>query len=158
MKRTDTHVYFYGGIFSNWYGCQFKEPIYNNEFVNSEQIFMFFKAIFFCDTEIAMDILKEADPANVKQLGRLVKGFDPKIWSMVSYGYMVYANYLKYSQNEDLKMGLIDTGDRILVEASPVDGIWGIKLRYDDPLILDEKNWQGQNLLGKALMEVRKLL
>ena len=26
----------------------------------------------------------------------------------------------------------------------------------EDPKILDEKNWRGQNLLGKALMEVRE--
>ena len=50
---------------------------------------------------------------------------------------------------------LLRTGDRIIVEASPYDRIWGVGLDVEDPRILDENQWQGQNLLGKALMDVR---
>jgi predicted NAD-dependent protein-ADP-ribosyltransferase YbiA (DUF1768 family) len=44
------------------------------------------------------------------------------------------------------------------VEASPVDGIWGIKLAENNPDADDETKWKGQNLLGKALDETRKWL
>ena len=59
------------------------------------------------------------------------------------------------SQNPELKEFLLNTGDSILVEASPVDAIWGIGLAADDPAAAEPHNWQGQNLLGFALMRVR---
>ncbi|MDQ7757875.1 NADAR domain-containing protein [Xanthomonas sontii] len=46
----------------------------------------------------------------------------------------------------------------MLVEASPVDRIWGIGLAADDPRAADPTTWQGENLLGFALMEVRRRL
>ena len=70
-------------------------------------------------------------------------------------GIVWYGNYLKFSQHEDLRERLLATGDRILAEASPYDLIWGIGYRAKDDLALDQKNWRGQNLLGKILMSVR---
>ena len=46
----------------------------------------------------------------------------------------------------------------MLVEASPVDAIWGIGLAASDPLAVEPATWQGLNLLGFALMEVRRRL
>ena len=47
------------------------------------------------------------------------------------------------------------TGDSVLVEASPYDAIWGIRLAASSPEAQDPMKWRGQNLLGFALMEVR---
>ena len=47
------------------------------------------------------------------------------------------------------------TGDSVLVEASPYDNIWGIRLAASSPEAQDPMKWRGQNLLGFALMEVR---
>ena len=58
-------------------------------------------------------------------------------------------------QRADLRKILLATEDRTLVEASPYDRIWGVGLAVEDSRILDERKWRGQNLLGKALMEVR---
>src|SRR5699024_9947306 len=49
----------------------------------------------------------------------------------------------------------ISTGDSVLVEASPYDAIWGIRLLASSPEAQDPMKWRGQNLLGFALMEVR---
>ena len=153
MKVTDTHVYFWGSEFSNWYECKFKHK--NLTFFNSEQAFMWEKAVYFHDMEIAKKMVETSNPSVAKKLGRQVKGFDAAKWLKVSYDIMVVVNMAKFSQNLILKDVLLETEDRILVEASPFDVIWGVGLREDDDDILDEHNWKGQNLLGKALMEVR---
>ncbi len=167
MKITDTHVYFYTNYFSNWFSTkdikpQFTDPISSLTWNNTEETFMYYKAVFHEDFDTAAKIIKHAKelkhPNGVKDLGRQVKNYNDKAWSCVRLGYMVYVNYLKFSQNEEFKRYLLDTDDKILVEASPVDGVWGVKLAENDPLILDEKNWKGLNLLGVALMEVRKCL
>lgn len=163
MKTTDTHVYFYMGrdIYSNFWTDpqQFKDPFFlNHAFDCTEQAFMAYKARFFSDDQSLSLILKEPRPALAKELGRAVMGYDDKSWSCVRLGYMTYVNYLKFSQNERYKKQLLDTGDRTIVEASKKDKVWGVGLYEDDPLILEEKNWLGTNLLGVALMHVRNLL
>lgn len=153
-RVTDTHVFFWGSVFSNWYPCIF---IYFEErFNNSEQAFMWEKANFFGDEEMSSAILKETNPRYAKAFGRKVKGFNVEQWMINSFMYMVAVNYAKFTQNQDLKEILLSTGDRVLVEASPYDKIWGIGLQQDDDRCLDENQWQGMNLLGRALMEVRK--
>ena len=67
-------------------------------------------------------------------------------------------NTAKFAQNPDLEEWLIGTGDVVLVEASPVDTIWGIGLAADDKRALDPRTWRGLNLLGFALMKVRAKL
>ena len=64
----------------------------------------------------------------------------------------------KFSQDEDLKAYLLTTNNRILVEASPPDGIWGIGLAQNDERAMHPPQWKGRNLLGFGLMEVRKEL
>jgi ribA/ribD-fused uncharacterized protein len=156
MRTTDTHVFFWGGEFSNWFASYFKYK--DHEFFNSEQAFMWEKAEFFGDSDIAEQILKTSNPKDAKALGRKVRGFDAERWIVDSYIFMVAVNYAKYSQNPRLRDKLLATDDKTLVEASPYDKIWGIGLSEDDDRCLDEHQWQGMNLLGKALIQVRKQL
>lgn len=156
MRTTDTHVFFWGGEFSNWFNCYFEYQ--DQEFFNSEQAFMWEKARFFRDEEMAELILHTQNPSDAKKLGRKVRGFDTERWMIGSYAYMVAVNLAKYSQNPRLREKLLATGDKTLVEASPHDKIWGIGMSENNPNCLDETLWQGMNLLGKALMEVRKQL
>jgi len=157
MERiTDTHVFFWGSFLSNWHASKFEYK--GKKFSNTEQAFMWEKAIYFNDNEIAEDILKTPDPKNAKDLGRLVKNFNQNLWFNVCFEIMIEVNKAKYSQNEKLKKLLLSTGDKVIVEASPFDAIWGIGLHWKDDKVLDEKLWKGMNLLGKALMEVRNTL
>ena len=159
MKVTDKHIFFWGEWPSNWFKCHF--TVDGNEFFNSEQYFMYVKAITFGDTEVAEEILvKGKNPKVAKALGRKVKNYDDKVWNEKRYQVMVEANMLKYSQSEELKELLLNTelDGKHYVEASPLDKIWGVGLSENDPLIDDEKNWLGTNLLGKTLDEVRERL
>lgn len=153
-RETDTHLYFLHGVLSNFEKCYIKYR--GHLFVTTEQAFMWEKAVFFNDHESASKILREENPAKAKKLGREVKNFDDSKWSKVCYEIMYKINYEKYFQNTRLKNILLNTGDKILVEANPRDTRWAIGLSAEDDRVLDESQWQGENLLGKVLMELRK--
>lgn len=116
------------------------------------------KAILFGDFSSAKRIIRSNNPKEQKALGRLIKGFNEDIWNQHKFDIMVKGLLLKFEQNPSLKRELLSTGSKILVEGSPYDKIWGVGLKYDNPLILDDTNWQGENLLGKALMRAREKL
>ena len=121
----------------------------------NEQFMHACKAMLFADYQILELICNEKSPAKVKQLGRRVNNFDVKTWVTVSSEVVYLANRYKFSQNEELKQVLVQTGTAILAEASPSDCIWGIGLAENHPDSRDPSKWQGHNLLGKALMRVR---
>jgi len=156
MRETDTHIFFWGEEFSNWYDCEFMYK--GHKFYNSEQAFMWEKAKFFNDEEIANKILNTSNPSIAKKLGRHVKNFNSETWLNPGYQFMVDVNVEKYTQNEDLKIKLQSSGTKMLVEASPFDTIWGIGLREDNDAVLNENNWKCLNLLGRALMDVRNII
>jgi hypothetical protein len=117
------------------------------------------KAAYFEDWVTFKKIIDEGkNPREAKKLGRQVKNFNADYWMEVCLDEMIDVNMAKYSQNPDLKTLLLSTGNKTIVEASPEDTIWGIGLHANDDRVLDEKQWKGQNLLGKALMEVRTKL
>jgi ribA/ribD-fused uncharacterized protein len=153
MKITDKHIFFWNGIYSQWYPSKFK--IDNISYNSCEQYMMHQKALSFGDTEIATQILLTEHPDEQKKLGKLVNGFDRTIWDQHCFSIVYRGNYAKFTQNEDLKQQLLATGDKILVEASPYDFIWGIKQSVDDTTNEDPANWRGLNLLGFSIMTVR---
>lgn len=139
---------------SNFYPCKFE---FNGKTFNfSEQCFMYQKAILFNDFEIAKQVLNETDVRKIKALGRKVKNFNNELWDKHKEDFMFNACYVKFSQNDKLKDFLLSTGNHEIVEASPVDNIWGIGFSSDNAMENIDK-W-GQNLLGKTLMKVRAIL
>jgi ribA/ribD-fused uncharacterized protein len=159
MRTTHTHVYFWGSFLSNWIPSDLKIHHDGYIFTNSEQLFMYFKAKFFGDEETAKRLVAVGrDPRKAKDLGREVKNYDDAKWSLVREEKMFEACMLKFQSDSSLKTQLLATGDRVIVEGTPFDPIWGVKIKWDDNRILDEKNWNGLNLLGKVLMRVREEL
>lgn len=126
-----------------------------NTYLCMEQYMMACKAELFGDREIREQILNCCDPKQMKALGRKVREFDQVVWDKFKYSIVLNGNWNKFSQNRSLRDFLLSTGDSILVEASPYDNIWGIRLSADSPEANDPQKWRGQNLLGFALMEVR---
>lgn len=119
---------------------------------------MFGKASLFGDEETAGRILDAASPGEVKKLGRAVRGFVEKRWEEQRLAIVAAGNEAKFGQNPDLRAFLMGTGNRVLVEASPTDRIWGIGLAEDDSRAHDPLLWNGLNLLGFALMIARSRL
>ena len=102
--------------------------------------------------------MRSKSPAEQKSFGKKVSGFNEQVWKNNRLDIMYRACYEKFSQNKDLFELLINSNNKILVEASPLDKIWGIGLHYDDDNCLDESKWNGENLLGIVLMRVRDTL
>lgn len=170
-RVTDKYVFFYGSFLSNFARCSFTWEYMgeSHEFFCTEQAFMWAKAKLFGDSVAAKRILdvigdpmecKIGDPMECKKLGRLVKNYDDEKWSEVRYNVMRDVNFAKFSQCSYYQNKFLDHefDEKTFVEASPSDGIWGIRMCIADKGVLDERNWNGQNLLGKALTEVRERL
>lgn len=64
----------------------------------------------------------------------------------------------KSGQHPELRDFLLGTGSRVLAKASSRERIWGIGLAADDGRGTSTAYWQGLNLPGFALMEVRHRL
>ncbi len=124
----------------------------------TEQYMMAEKARLFGDMQIRSRILKSDSPRAHKQLGRKVRNFDENIWKAKRFDIVVAGNMAKFSQNPEMRAVLLATGNKTLVEASPLDRIWGIGLSANDARAFHPPHWRGENLLGKALMAVRDRL
>ena len=125
---------------------------------SAEHWMMAEKARLFGDEQTLRKILAAYSPAEVKKLGREVRNFDEHTWQQHRYDIVTTGSIHKFGQNEDLKTYLLQTDDRVLVEASPYDRIWGIGKHANDSGIEHPDNWDGLNLLGFALMEARDAL
>jgi ribA/ribD-fused uncharacterized protein len=144
------------GCLSQWWPAEF--TVDGHSYATAEHYMMWRKATLFHDYATAERILAVEHPGAAKRLGREVRGFTVATWDAERFGIVVAGNLAKFGQHEDLRAYLLSTGERVLVEASPVDGIWGIGLSATDGRAHDPARWRGLNLLGFALMKVRATL
>ena len=151
---TDEFVFFWNGIYSQWYSSRFS--IAGIEYNCCEQYMMAMKALTFNDQESYEAIMSTSSPREQKEFGRGVKNFNTDKWNEVCREYVYQGNLAKFTQNPNLKVELLKTGDREIVEASPYDKIWGIGMGVDHRNIEDKSKWQGKNWLGEAIMQVRE--
>lgn len=145
--------FFWNGPFSQWYSSPF--VIDGVKYNCAEQYMMAEKARVFKDKESERKIMKTKMPGEQKALGRKVKNFNVDKWNNVAKDIVYRASMAKFTQDEELKQILLDTGDRTLVEASPYDKIWGIGLHETDPYCLNRATWKGKNWLGEVLTQVK---
>ncbi len=141
---------------SQWWASAF--VLEGIEYATAEQYMMASKARLFGDEESLKQILASPDPAAAKRAGRRVRGFDEQIWCNRRRGIVREGNLAKFGQSPSLRSYLLSVGEDILVEASPVDSIWGIGLAESSPEARTPERWRGLNLLGFALTEVRGIL
>ncbi|KMJ43334.1 hypothetical protein AB204_20265 [Xenorhabdus khoisanae] len=141
---------------SQWYPVQF--TVNDVKYASAEHYMMAGKARLFNDLDALEKIINAKNPGAAKAYGREIRGFNQSIWDEHRLKIVIEGNLAKFSQNKPLAEFLLNTGDKILVEASPVDRIWGIGLAEDFPNIQNPLTWDGLNLLGFALIAVREKL
>lgn len=150
-------TFFYGGIYSQWAMFGFFD--FENKYYNcAEQFMMCQKAEMFGDYQAYNEIMATDMPNEQKAIGRRIKDFDKEEWEEDALAYVTAGNYLKFTQSEYLYQELKNSGNSVLVEASPTDVVWGVGLGEFDPLVLNPDNWRGKNWLGIAIMRVRERL
>jgi ribA/ribD-fused uncharacterized protein len=142
--------------FSQWWSSSFE--ISGIKYPSAEVYMMAEKARLFNDNEMEQKIITSSNPGAAKKYGREIRNFNEDVWNQNRFEIVVRGNKAKFEQKEELKNFLLSTNNRILVEASPVDKIWGIGLAEDDPHSGNPEKWNGLNLLGFALMKVRSIL
>lgn len=161
------YVYFWGhrskaggeitkACFSQWWPSPF--VVDDNRYFSAEHWMMAEKARLFDNEDIRQKILNVSKPGEAKAFGRQVRNFDQDIWNAAKLDIVVQGSIHKFSQNPGLADFLLGTGKRVLVEASPVDPIWGIGVAIDDERAANPRLWKGENLLGFALMIARDKL
>lgn len=124
----------------------------------AEQFMMAMKALLFEDNNIFRQVVRTTNPSDHKNLGRSIKAFEKDIWDHYCRDIVKIGNYLKFSQDPELKQKILNSKPNILVEASPYDTIWGVGIADNNPSVYDQKNWKGTNYLGECLMFVRELV
>ncbi|KAB8189789.1 DUF1768 domain-containing protein [Nonomuraea phyllanthi] len=144
------------GCLSQWWPVTFTED--GHTYTSAEHYMMAHKAWLFGDEGSAGKILQAGHPGEAKSLGRTVRGFDQAAWEARRFEIVVRGNVAKFGAHEDLAEFLAGTSGRVLVEASPVDRVWGIGLAASDERAASPATWRGANLLGFALMAARDTL
>jgi ribA/ribD-fused uncharacterized protein len=152
-RVTEKFVFFWNGRFSQWYESPF--TIGTMTYNCAEQWMMYQKACVFGDLETAVAVLSTSNPKEQKALGRKTKGFHLGVWNLLCLDIVRVGNLAKFQQNRELGDYLLETGDRVLVEASPYDKIWGIGMGMTDAGVEDPTKWKGLNFLGHVLNNVR---
>lgn len=154
-------LYFYGhkntnkGYLSNFFESPFTDENGVYYFCMEQYIMKKKQETFDPDNaDIADKIMRERDPARIKQYGRRVANFNNDVWAQARVQVAYDGILLKFTQNPRLRRDLLSTNDQVLYEASANDAIWGIGFNATDALRVDKSQY-GENLLGKTLMRVR---
>jgi ribA/ribD-fused uncharacterized protein len=130
------------GCFSNFSAHPFK--LKGKIWKTSEH---YFQAQKFAGTEHEEEIRMIDSPMVAARAGRSRQRPLREDWEVVKDDVMREAIRAKFTQHEDLRKILLETGDAILVEHTANDRYWA-----------DGGDGSGLNMLGKLLMELREQL
>ena len=146
-------ILFWGGIYSQWHRAHM--TIDGINYTSAEQYMMAQKALCFQDADSYNRIMQTQDPSKQKAIGREIPGYSDAEWHKIARLVVYRGNLAKFSQNDTLFNELLSSGEKVIVEASPYDKIWGIGLGENDPDAFYRSRWRGTNWLGEAIMQVR---
>lgn len=154
-REVDGSVLFHGrySIFSNFYEAQYE--IDGNTYRTVEQYYQLEKAKCAGDNINIMKIQAAQDPAEQKRLGDKVRirqaDWEPAKRKEV----MERAVLSKFVQNPLLKIKLLATGEKPIIECNKYDCFWSCGLDYKSDDAANSYKWKGENWLGSIITEVR---
>jgi ribA/ribD-fused uncharacterized protein len=143
-------------VFNQWYHSPF--TVDDIEYATAAHWMMAHKALLFGDGKAFEKIVSAGNIDEVKRCGREIQGFDEIKWNKEKFKIVKTGNIHKFNQNVKLLEFLLSTNDTVIVEANPADTIWGIGMGEEHSMVENPYAWNGSNLLGFALMEVRDFL
>ena len=155
MKDDQVSFFTKNSPLSNFYSSPFTYQ--GDKFTCMEQHIQAKKAALFKDAETGINIMAETKQEIQKQLSKNINGYDQTEWYSKAFDLILPALIEKYRQNPVCKTLLLSTGNRAIVEASPYDSFWGAGCALSDPKLWS-KEWDGRNMMGKALEKVRESL
>ncbi|MFD0853451.1 NADAR family protein, partial [Actinomadura adrarensis] len=129
------------GRLSQWYPSPF--TLDGVQYPTAEHYMMAEKARLFGDTAAVEKILSDPDPGRAKAAGRRVEGFAEDAWVEARYDIVVKGSVAKFESDERLRGYLLSTTGKVLVEASPLDTIWGIGFDEHQPEARRPSRWRG---------------
>lgn len=117
----------------------------------AEQAYQFYRAACVNNLEVSQAVLKCADPQDIREKGNKIE--PNHNWDLQKDEKMKMIILNKFTQNRDLALKLIATGNIRLIEATRCP-YWGAGLT------LSSRDWgkgffPGQNKLGEIIMQVR---
>ena len=143
-KETEKAVYFFTTAFyplDNFSAHTIH--IWDQNFPTAEHAFQW-KKFSVVRPDIAQKILEADSPHAVKEISDANKTGQPISWRDEKVATMEEILRAKAEQHEDVREILKKTGNREIIENSPVDSFWGIGPNND-----------GQNMVGKIWVKVR---
>jgi len=154
-KQIDNYLFFFSrhSFLSNFSPSNFTVNATN--YTCSEQYLQHQKALLFDDKNMAEKIMQSNNPGQMKRLTANLANFNGKLWEEKSPDICYTALKEKFSQNPKLQTMLQETHDKVLVEASPYDRVWGIGYGKEEPNLIQKQSTWGKNLQGITLMKVR---
>lgn len=100
---------------------------------------------------IQEEIIRTQNPMDAKNISRKYIQYSRQDWDKVKFKIMKWCIEVKMIQNFDnFSNILLSTEDKIIVEYSKKDEIWGATLKDDKTTLI------GKNALGRLLMELRE--
>jgi ribA/ribD-fused uncharacterized protein len=92
--------------------------------------------------------LRSKSPKDQKSYGRRCRNFDVKVWDVASVPVVVACQIARAEVDDQLRRLYLQSGNRVFVEGSPRDTVWGVGIRWDQVSIENPSNWSGENRLG----------
>lgn len=148
------YFFFYKSKLSNFNISPFN--IYGRQFQCGQQALHWKKSMFFDDVETAELIYNNGlNPRQCLRLGRTVKNYNDQAWSSVRQSIMYQISLARFLQVQSVRNQLLQTGDKILVQASPIDFKYGIGIDIQTAKKTPDSEWKGDNMLGRVLTDVK---
>ena len=151
VESNDNIVAFSSGILSNFHKCPL--TVNGTSFPTSEHLYQWRACTEAIRDDLAELVVKAATPRDAKIIANKIN-HDKTNWHNVKFDVMREVLRVKAASSKQFRDALLQTGDKILVEAR-VDDVWGSGLTHTLTMNTDPMKYPGTNKLGVLLGEIR---